>query len=140
MATRSTIAVQHADGKISQIYCHWDGYLSHNGYILQHHYNTLAQAEELVSHGSLSKLAERITPIEAHSFDNPESGTCVYYGRDRGELHTEPSVFWDLEHYMVSDSREDYDYLFVDGRWQEISQKNVVWLDKLDLGFMEIDY
>jgi hypothetical protein len=130
MATRSTIAVQHEDGKISQIYCHWDGYLSHNGRILQHHYNTLAQAEELVSHGSLSILAERINPIGDHSFDNPESGTCVYYGRDRGELHTEPSVFWDLEHYMVSNDGEEYDYLFVNGRWQENSQKHVVWLDE----------
>ena len=133
MATRSTIAVQHEDGKISQIYCHWDGYLSHNGYILQHHYNTLAQAEELVSHGSLSILAERINPIEAHSFDKPESGTCVYYGRDRGEKNTKPNVFDSVEHYMVARDRECFDYLFVLGRWQENSKKNVVWLDEIDL-------
>ena len=28
MATTSTIAVQHTDGTVSQIYCHFDGYLS----------------------------------------------------------------------------------------------------------------
>ena len=31
MATRSTIAMEQPDGRVMQIYCHWDGYLGHNG-------------------------------------------------------------------------------------------------------------
>ena len=56
MATRSTIAVEHADGTVSQVYCHWDGYLTHNGQILLDHYDTQEKAEQLVSLGSISSL------------------------------------------------------------------------------------
>jgi hypothetical protein len=38
MGTRSTIALEFADGTVEQVYCHWDGYLSNNGKILQAHY------------------------------------------------------------------------------------------------------
>ena len=38
MGTRSTIALEYADGTVHQVYCHWDGYLEHNGRILQEHY------------------------------------------------------------------------------------------------------
>ena len=34
MGTRSTIALEYADGTVEQVYCHWDGYVSHNGLIL----------------------------------------------------------------------------------------------------------
>ncbi len=53
MATRSTIAVQHNDGTISQIYCHWDGYLEYNGKILLTHYSTLESVEDLVKYGDM---------------------------------------------------------------------------------------
>ena len=31
MGTRSTIALEFADGTVGQVYCHWDGYLSKIG-------------------------------------------------------------------------------------------------------------
>ena len=34
MGTRSRIGVMHGD-KVKSVYCHWDGYLEHNGQILQ---------------------------------------------------------------------------------------------------------
>ncbi len=37
MATRSTIALEFADGTVEQVYCHWDGYLDHNGALLRDH-------------------------------------------------------------------------------------------------------
>jgi hypothetical protein len=58
MATRGTIAVQHADGTISQVYSHWDNYISHNGELLYKHYSTLEKVEALVAGGSISVLAE----------------------------------------------------------------------------------
>lgn len=117
MATRSTIAVKDEDGKVSQIYCHWDGYLSHNGEILVNHYDSLELAKQLVSLGSLSVLRKRIEPLGLHSFDNPEENTCVYYGRDRGEDNTAPDVYWSEELYQVSGQVEEYNYLFKDGEW-----------------------
>jgi len=119
MATRSTIAVQHVNGSISQIYCHWDGYISNNGRLLNDHYTTLEIVEELVSGGSLSILDERIKPIGDHSFDNQESGTCVYYGRDRGEdeLDVSPTVFQSVYRYLSDYREQEFNYLFKNGEW-----------------------
>ena len=39
MATRSTIALEFADGTVQQVYCHWDGYIDHNGKILFENYS-----------------------------------------------------------------------------------------------------
>ena len=38
MGTRSRIGVMHGD-VVKSVYCHWDGYLEHNGVILQEHYD-----------------------------------------------------------------------------------------------------
>ena len=53
MGTRSSIAIKTEDG-IKAIYCHWDGYVDHNGKILKEFYNTevskiKSQLNELVS-------------------------------------------------------------------------------------------
>lgn len=117
MGTRSTIAVQRADGSVVQTYCHWDGYVDHNGRILQEFYNSQELAEQLVSHGDMSSLGPRSEPAGEHSFDNPERGVTVYYGRDRGESGTEPRVFASVNEYVRKVDNQEYDYLFKDGKW-----------------------
>lgn len=118
MATRSTIAVVNEDNTVTQIYCHWDGYLDNNGRILTESYNSLELAKQLVSFGDLSVLDEQVEPeTDTHSFDSPAAGTCVYYGRDRGETETEARTYASMEDYMENASMEDYNYLFVDGEW-----------------------
>lgn len=125
MGTRSTIAVQHADGTVSQVYSHWDGYLDHNGKLLVAHYNTLELAEELVSLGDISSLGERIHPTAplgiGHSFDKPEPGVTIYYGRDRGEDGVAPQKFPSLTGsqagYMANGGGQEFDYIFFDGEW-----------------------
>ena len=126
MATRSTIAVAHEDGSVSQIYCHYDGYLSHNGKLLVENYNSLLAAEFLISKGALSVLAERVTPDRdcIHSFDVAQNGVCVYYGRDRGETGTEPKVFASVADYKLYGQREEYNYLFIDGEWMYQEEVN----------------
>jgi hypothetical protein len=135
MATRSTIAVQHADGTISQIYCHWDGYLSHNGKLLFLHYPTLERVEQLVSHGDISSLAENIDPFDdqpAHTFDQSQKGVTVYYGRDRGEENCEPVLFDDYSSFIDNRNRESYDYYFTNGKWYLIViRRNGVKLVKI---------
>jgi hypothetical protein len=96
------------------IYCHYDGYIAHTGKILQEHYSSQERVEELVSLGDLSQLAERVSPLGAsHSFDNREKGTCVYYGRDRGDAGTEPQTVPD----DLDSREEEYLYVWVGNRW-----------------------
>ena len=49
MATRSTIALEFADGTIGQVYCHWDGYLQHNGRMLLANYSNPYVLRDLLS-------------------------------------------------------------------------------------------
>ena len=93
MGTRSDIIVHRADGKWHRIYCHWDGYLSHNGKILFEHYTDQKHADALVALGNLSILERDIG--KRHSFDKRCSGNadaayqqqhahmCLSYLRDR---------------------------------------------------------
>lgn len=117
MATRGTFAVEHADGTISQIYSHWDNYLSWNGELLLKHYNSQARAEELISHGDISKLDIKISPKGQHSFDYPEEGVCVYYGRDRGEEGTAPARFENFDQYQREVDAQGYEYIYRNDRW-----------------------
>jgi hypothetical protein len=117
MATPSTIAVQHNDGTISQIYCHWNGYITGNGIMLQENYRELTDVEKLVRLGDLSQLEETIEPAGEHSFDDPMPDVCVYYGRDRGETNVEPRVYRNFGHYEKSAMQEEFNYLFKDNRW-----------------------
>ena len=55
MGTRSTIAIQKLDGSVEQIYCHWDGYLDHNGTILKTEY----RMEHVLMSQLISKLMHR---------------------------------------------------------------------------------
>ena len=118
MATRSTIAVKLADGSVRQVYAHWDGYLDHNGRILQKHYNTQERAEALVALGDISSLRENIEPTDGiHDFDNPQPDVTVYYGRDRGEKDVHNRKYWNVDMYRLDGQQEEYDYLFADGEW-----------------------
>lgn len=115
MATRSTISF-YKEGIVKTIYCHWDGYLSHNGIILLQHYNTIEKIEELFSFGDCSSLDEEISK-------------CEFYARDRNETGTE------CREYNVGsvtnvkqierEESEEYDYLFYDNCWHFIGYSDV---------------
>ena len=104
MATRGTIAVQHTNGTVSQVYTHWDNHLGGTGQLLLDCYNTLELAESLVSGGDISKVDEDVA-------------STVYYGRDRFEEDTEPRVFACLDSYNKDMLGEEYNYLFTAGQW-----------------------
>ena len=69
MATRSFIGIVEED-TIKGIYCHWEGYISHNGEILYKHYNNIDKIKELIELGCLSILAPNIHPNKdkVHNF------------------------------------------------------------------------
>jgi hypothetical protein len=122
MATRSTIAMEQPNGNIMQIYCHWDGYLSNNGEILQEHYRDRAKVLALMLLGDLSSLRAEIG--EAHDFDarytdgDVKENWCTAYGRDRGERDTHARVFLDFDDYRANHQYEEYEYVFrLDDQW-----------------------
>jgi len=115
MATRSSIAIQEADGTVSGIYCHWDGNLGTNGRILKDHYTDTAKIRELISLGSLSSLRAQIG--EKQDFDKPTNHEwCVVYGRDREEDNTHPRNFDNIEHWLEA-MGEEYNYLWDGSEW-----------------------
>ena len=60
MATRSTIAMKTDEGKFRTVYCHWDGYPSYNGAMLNQHYTDPAKIKSLIDLGSISSLNEEV--------------------------------------------------------------------------------
>ncbi len=127
MGTRSRIGVMHGD-KVKSVYCHWDGYLEHNGAILQKYYDS-AKANNLVALGDLSSLAPEIgeehpfgyhgTDMSAEEYNAKFSGMCTFYGRDRGETGTEWQVANTFEEFLEQADRCDAEYYYImkDGVW-----------------------
>ncbi len=102
MATRSLIGMNLDNGITKIIYCHWDGYPSHVGELLVHHYNTPAAITALMGIGDLSSLAQ--TPDE-----------CIAYHRDRKEPWgmVEPRDVNTSEIVSVGDDyNADYIYIY----------------------------
>lgn len=118
MGTRSRIGVMHGEN-CKSVYCHWDGYLEHNGAILQEHYDS-AKANNLVALGDLSALAPEIDPgNDNHSFEQPKAGVCIFYGRDRGETGTAFKTDTTFEAFLGSVDRcgAEWYYVMQDGVW-----------------------
>jgi hypothetical protein len=122
MGTRSTIALEFADGTVQQVYCHWDGYLEHNGKILQEHYSDPFKLRELIDLGDLSSLRPNIG--EKHAFSQFElpadeveafkaltEDMCTFYGRDRNESGCEARKFKDYLDYAENHQYEEYEYI-----------------------------
>ena len=118
MATRSTIALEFADGTVEQVYCHWDGYLDHNGQILLRHYSDPFKLQRLIDLGDVSSLAPDIG--DQHDFDDRAAceGVTTFYGRDRGETGCEARKFKDYADYRANAQGEEYNYILrnVDGK------------------------
>ena len=128
MGTRSRIGVMHGT-VCKSVYCHWDGYLEHNGAILQEHYDS-AKANNLVALGDLSSLKPEIG--EKHAFSQFElraeevagfklltENMCTFYGRDRGETGTEFKVTHTFAEFLeqVDHCGGEYYYIMENGQW-----------------------
>ena len=117
MATRSTIALEYADGTVQQVYCHWDGYLDNNGKILQEHYLDPFKVAGLIKLGDISSLGPGLG--EKHDFNSAASyADTTFYGRDRGETGTQARKFKDYADYRKRGQFEEYNYILrqVDGK------------------------
>ena len=118
MGTRSRIGVMHGDN-CKSVYCHWDGYISHNGRILDEYYDS-TKANSLVALGDLSSLCPDIDPgNDNHSFEHPKLGVTIFYGRDRGETGVDYKVSATFEDFLktCNDCDAEYYYIMKDGVW-----------------------
>ena len=61
MGTRSRIGYELPDHSVVSVYCHWDGYLEHNGRILVQEYLDRDKVQELIDGGGISSLRTRST-------------------------------------------------------------------------------
>jgi len=98
MGTLSMIGRYNEDGSVTAVYCHWDGYVAHNGKILDEHYTTDEKIQDLISLGDLSGLGAELGekhPFSLVGYDEAERAEweaklkdkswCTFYHRDRGE-------------------------------------------------------
>jgi len=128
MGTRSRIGVMHGDN-VKSVYCHWDGYLEHNGAILQEHYDSV-KANQLVALGDLSSLRPEIgekhkfsqfdcDELTSEEFEKRYGGMCTFYGRDRGETGTEWKTHSNFTDFFecVDGSWCEWYYIMKDGVW-----------------------
>ena len=116
MGTRSKIAIENADGTVTAIYCHWDGYPEGNGKTLAENYQHREKVQQLIDLGYISSLHEFVFPEGEHSFDKPEDDVTVAYHRDRGE-DLRKEQYDSAEDYLLSDV-EEWGYLFTsEGKW-----------------------
>jgi len=128
MATRSTIALEYADGTVGQVYCHWDGYLEHNGAILFKHYVDPFKTRELLDQGDISSLGSVVgekhdfsrldSQIPAEDYERLYGHMTTFYGRDRGESGTMQKSFKDFADYEENFQHEEFAYILrKDGNW-----------------------
>ena len=128
MATRSTIALEFADKTVQQVYCHWDGYIDHNGKILFENYSNPFILRDLIDMGDISSLGPKVGtkhPFSPHgdgdkaAYDAAqEAGYTTFYGRDRGEDGVSAKKFKDFADYKANHQYEEYEYILrTDGLW-----------------------
>lgn len=139
MSTRSYIVIEKkresGEKFYEGVYCHSDGYPSHNGQILFDHYQDRTKVEKLISLGDLSFLDERIDPTEGsgHNFEysEREKGVCVFYGRDRGETGVDAKEIT-LEE-LAGDIFIEYTYIYtLDGEWMVFAWDHLDRMAKLE--------
>jgi len=98
--------MEFADGTVQQIYCHWDGYLEHNGKILFNHYVDPYKTRELIDMGDVSSLCNTI--------EETKQGAYHFW---RGE-ELRVAKFNDFEDYKANHQYEEYEYILrKDGHW-----------------------
>ena len=141
MGTRSRIGLALGPDQIVSVYCHYHGYIQHNGRKLMEHYTTAASVHELINGGDMSQLhtthrwdsaplkkevydAEGNRSVEYINTDDeqwvysPVKATeCPLYYSERGEDTT--PIFTTFDEFLDGKTGEEWCYLFTPGEgWQ----------------------
>jgi hypothetical protein len=129
MSTRSDIIVHCNDGHFRRVYCHWDGYPSHNGKILRNSYNDRGLATNLVALGDISSLGDKggkLVKWGSNTLYTKDSrrkkkyeGVTLYYAARTDQIEdpevVKPKVFDTLhEAWPEKDTWTEYTYVYAD--------------------------
>jgi len=121
MGTRSAIGYKTPEGKVRAKYSHYDGYVAGVGRTLVNSYQEARKIAQMVELGDQSILAEEIFPMpgSGHSFETPEEGVTIFYGRDRGESDTDAQDFDTVQEFVeyYTGSGCEYFYLHTAAGW-----------------------
>ena len=130
MGTRSMIGKLEADGTVTAIYCHWDGYAEGVGHTLMKHYRDVAKIDALMALGDLSSLGAEIgekhpsssyeVQMTSEQYNELYGNMCLSYARDRGELETQSKTYANIDVYAENALRDfggEFLYLYEDSFW-----------------------
>lgn len=106
------------ENSYDMIYCHFDGYPNHHLPILREHYGTVDAVQKLLALGNLSILDMSCELPFRHTFNAPQKGYCVAYGRDRGDKHVDALYGLTFDVLMNSFIGTEYLYIFDDNQWR----------------------
>lgn len=126
MSTRSAICLKLNDTRCLATYCHFEGYVDHQGPLLLAHYNTKERLMALLELGSLAFLAPEIG--EKHQYRNADRNHpdwCCFFNRDRGDKDDAwPATLGIAD--IFKDHWFDFAYLFdlASNAWSVASRKN----------------
>ena len=111
MGTRSRIGIQLKDKSVLSVYCHWDGYPSFNGRVLNEFYNTPEKVAKLINGGNISSLH---TNVGWNQETLPETGPQYYTSRGESIDDNEPELNKNQSEYLktADNCGEEYAYLF----------------------------
>ena len=131
MGTRSRIGYELPDHSVVSVYCHWDGYVEHNGRILVEHYQDREAVKELIDGGSMSSLRTTQTweseiMKDGRDYVLDENGQIQYtHTREPQPMyHTERGDELDVQHTSFDDfcsdmCGEEFVYLYdLNGNWK----------------------
>ena len=145
MGTRSRIGLALGPDQIVSVYCHYDGYIQHNGRKLVEKFNTKELVEDLINGGDMSSLDSIHTwesaPLKRIilkkdddgneyrlvEYIRDDAGDWVYspvketssplYYSERGE--NAPPKLTTFDEFLSGDCGEEWCYLFTPGTgWQ----------------------
>ena len=141
MGTRSRIGLALGPDQIISVYCHYNGYIQHNGRILRDNYSTKQQVQELIDGGDMSCLHTRETweskPLkqqiikedgttEVKYMEHPNGSWMMdiekevlapMYYSERGE--DVPPKLSTFDEFLSDNCGEEWCYLFTPGHgWQ----------------------
>lgn len=110
MSTRSSIAVEHEDGSVTAVYCHFDGYLTGVGEALLVGHDSYDAAVKLTEVGDLSTV------------NVDEDGNGIFQRGSMNETSAIRFTYRDYEHYRSSVHTDigdnGYRYIFKNGHWR----------------------
>ncbi len=106
MSTRAIIGKQIDDDSYLSVYLHREGYVDYSGVLLQTHYATTEQVDQLLALGNMSSLGISVNDCLFYNRDTQESwGTAKPKLRNLQEICSEEWVYiWDGTQWLGSES------------------------------------